>query len=176
MNYDFYIKKLIQRYLPWGLRSPKILAWLYVLFSAIETIKTIFLAFVPFAKKEARMNGQVIVLETYLNDKYDATQRRIKIMDNSGRYFIKSDINAYILSSVTPLIIPSLNDFNFSVDFVVKTPFTGFKNAFIQSNLNAYTHPYYLYNYISNNSITAEIKAVIKKYKISGKTFQIDII
>lgn len=176
MNYDFDIFKLIEQYLPIVLRKPKMLAWLKALFQPAITLKDMFLLFMGVARREARLNGQVIVLENYLNDLFDSSQRRIRIVDNSGRYFIKSSVNAYILSSTTPLIIPSLVDFNTSVDFVVKVPFVQGSRVFIKSSVNAYLFPYTLYGFIPNTGIVAHIYQLVKKYKIAGKTFQIDSI
>ena len=180
MNYyDFDLFKLIEQYLPPILRNPKMLAWLKSLFTPIQTLKMSMLAFFSYARREARMNGQVIVLENYLNDTFDSLLRRIRIKDNSDRYFYKSNVNPYMLSSIEsanpkPLYIPSLTDFNFSVDFVVKTPFATTDRAFYKSSVNAYTFPYTLNSLVASGSIESEIINTVKKYKISGKSFQID--
>lgn len=179
MIYDFDVFKFLERYIPIVLRKPRMFAWLKALFQPIVTFLGVFLAFVAFARRQARLNGQVIVLENYLNDIFDSSQRRIKIVDNTGRYFIKNSIstnNAYILSSASPLIIPSLVDFNFSVDFVVKVPFVEAGRAFIKSSANAYLFPYVMKPFIENGSVLAKIERLVKTYKIAGKTFQIDSI
>ena len=181
MNYyDFDLFKLVEQYLPPILRKPKMLAWLKALFTPIQTLKTSMLAYFTYARREARMNGQVIVLENYLNDTFDSALRRIKIKDNSGRAFYKSSVNAYTLSSIESvsksktLYIPSLSDFNFSVDFVVKTPFATTDRAFRKSSINAYTFPHNINSLVASGSIESDIISTVKKYKISGKSFQID--
>lgn len=183
MNYyDFDLFKLVEQYLPPILRKPKILAWLKSLFAPIQTLKTSILAYFTYARREIRMNGQVIVLENYLNDTFDSVLRRIKIFDNSGRYFIKSSVNVYSLASIDSvsksktLYIPSLTDFNFSVDFVVKTPFATSDRAFYKSSVNSYVFPNNINGFLESGSVESNISNTVKKYKIAGKSFQIDSI
>ncbi len=182
MNFDFDVFLLIERYLPLVLRNPKHLAWLNSLMKPIETLKNDFLVFVKWARREARMNGQVIVMQDYLNDLFDTELRRIRIYDNSGREFIISDVNFFVVPSdeslenktVPPLYIPSETDFNFDVDFVVKVPFNQSNRDFIISDVNSFIFPIVVNGAVSPMSVVAEIERTVKKYKIAGKTFEIE--
>ncbi|WP_448529206.1 hypothetical protein [Raineya sp.] len=179
-NYDFNLNKLIEQYLPIVLRKPKHLAWLRALFVPFGAFKGFFLDFVASRRKEVIQNGQVAKLETLLNDLYDSVQRRIRITDASpSNFFVLSNTNATIISNSEPIIIPDASDFNFSVDFVVKVVGGGQSNRLVLSNANATIisndTPLVIGNASSTPFVT-QIANTVKRYKIAGKTFQIDSI
>jgi len=176
MIFDFDVNKLIEQYVPFGLRKAVNLAWLKVLLQPIENLKQFFLLFISVARLEVRLNGQVGVLENHLNDLYDAQERRIKIVDDSTRLFFKFDEAKNlptVLSSVRPLYVPSSAD-NSIFDFVVKIPFLESQRAMLKSDVNAYYYPYYLYRYLPDSGIVADINRLVARYKIAGKTFNIE--
>ena len=179
-NFDFDLNKLIEQYLPIVLRKPKHLAWLRALFMPFVVLKGFFLDFVSSRRREVMQNGQVARLETLLNDLYDSVQRRIRIIDASlSNFFVLSNANAKIFSNSEPIIIPDASDFNFLVDFVVKFVGGGQSSFLVLSNSNATiisnSEPLVIGN-PSSTPIVTQISNTVKKYKIAGKTFQIDTI
>jgi hypothetical protein len=179
INYNFDIYKLLQQYLPIALRKTKILQFLYALFAPIVTLKDLFLAFITRARREVIQNGQVIRLENLLNDLFDSDLRRIRITDTSGAYFILSDENLTIISDSNPVFISDEVDFNFSVDFVVKVIGGGQSDWLILSDTN-YTiigdNASLIISNPNSNPLFNQVENVVKRYKIAGKTFQIDVL
>ncbi len=176
MIFDFDVHKLIEQYLPVGLRKPLHLAWLKALFESMQNLKQFFLLFIGFARLEVRLNGQAGVLEAYLNDLYDSAERRIRIVDDSTRLFFKFEQSKNlptVLSSIRPLYISARAD-NSIYDFVVKIPFLESERAKVKSDANAYYFPYFLYRYVPDSGIVADINRLVNRYKIAGKTFNIE--
>lgn len=177
INYDFDVNKLLQQYLPVVLRKPKMLAWLYSLFAPFFTLKNFFLSFVEGARKEMMQNGQVIRLENLLNDLFDADLRRIRIADTSNAAFVLSNASTIVISNSEAVAIADQSDFNFSVDFVVKIFGGGANNVLVLSNSGVIVlsnlKPLPIAN-ASSNPIVEQIENVVKRYKIAGKTFEID--
>jgi hypothetical protein len=177
MIYSFNVKKLLEQYTPISLRKPRHLAWLHSLFTPFSTLLESFLVFVSKARSEVLQTGQVGRLETLLNDLYDAQERRIFLQDTSNAYFVLSNSNATIFSNIQSISIADEVDYNFTVDFVVKLFGGATSNVFVLSNSNATIFSNIQSTSIvnqNNTPILEQIQNTVNKYKIAGKSFQIE--
>lgn len=178
MQYDFDVNLLVERYLPTFLRKEKHLSWLKVLFTPFVWLKNSFLAYITKARNEQMQNGQVIRLETLLNDLYDNDFRRIRIADafSTSVFLVLSNIADTIISDSNNLIISDDADYNFSVDFVVKVSGGGADNTFVLSNAVDTIISNATNTVISNNTsgVLSDIERIVKKYKTAGKTFAVE--
>ena len=177
INYDFDVNKILQQYLPIVLRKPKMLAWLHSLFATIDSLKSFFLSFVGEARKEVMQNGQVIRLENLLNNLFDNVLRRIRITDTSNAAFVLSNANTIIVSDSQAVSIADQVDFNFTTDFVVKIFGGGANTILVLSNLNfavLSNSSSMVIGNPSSNPLVNQIENIVRRYKIAGKTFQID--
>jgi hypothetical protein len=74
-------RPLIKSLLPSILRRPNMLAWLQALLSPLLSLYAQFLQHVATSATELSYNGQTMMLEKALNDRFDAGLRRIKIIN-----------------------------------------------------------------------------------------------
>lgn len=151
MWYNVNINKLTELLTPTFLRKEKHLAWLRALhFPLIKVIDDFNL------KRNENLynlkhNGQVCYLRKGLNDRFDISQRRIKIMD--GNQFKRKYI--YTDSEQKPQYLGVMylrDDADYSdtgVDFIVQVP------------------PNLVYN-------EYEMKALINFYKLASKRYKIE--
>ena len=83
MNYNLNITQLIADYLPPVLRLPVRKAWLETLLKPLYSLQTAFLAFITQMRYESSLTGQTTILEMYLNNLFDNTNRRIFIEETA---------------------------------------------------------------------------------------------
>ncbi len=178
MQYDFDVYLLVERYLPTFLRKEKHLAWLKALFLPFIWLKNSFLSYITRARNEQMQNGQVIRLETLLNNLFDSDFRRIRIVDafSTGIFLVLSNAVDTIISDSSDLIISDDADYNFSVDFVVKVIDGGADRNFILSNAVDTIISNAVDTIISNNTsgVLSDIERIVRRYKIAGKSFTIE--
>jgi hypothetical protein len=79
--YDIDYNKLAQWLLPPALRKDKTIGWLAALIRPVVWLYQVFLRYRKQKLYELTITPQVCYLERLLNDKYDYTQRRIRIVD-----------------------------------------------------------------------------------------------
>ena len=142
--------------LPFRLRREAVLAFLYATLSPLETLHGIFIRSRRQNLYRLLITPQVCYLEKMLNDRYDATLRRIYISD----FFRLPDVNIFLEDELKPLYI--FQDYEampvylgtiaereaVETDFVVNVP---------------YTVPY-------NEN---EMRALLDSYKLAGKRYEI---
>lgn len=137
------------------------LNWLLVLLTPVSYLYNIFYAFYLATILKMRINGQIIVLENYLNDLFDADLRRIIIIstwDLLPRTFIyqageNHPLYIYQFGEDNPVYIYNSAEFGNVYDFIVQAAVGSLTAAQI-----------------------IQIKAVVNYYRIAGKKpyFQYD--
>jgi hypothetical protein len=80
-RYSFKLPALVNSLLPSLLRQPRHLAWLRALLSPLAWLQLQLATFVATTKTELSYNGQTLLLEKALNDRFDPAFRRIRIIN-----------------------------------------------------------------------------------------------
>ena len=152
-NYDINFKKIVQQLLGSLLRKPVRVSWLTALLKPLRSLHDQFLSFTDLKAYEIKWNGQTIVLEKMLQNKFGPG---IYILNNAsaldslligdgvdtgGSFGDGSDIDSYIGEDYNPPI----------TNFTVCVPAA---IIFVQS----------------------EMEAWINKYKFIGTTYNIVIV
>lgn len=165
----------VQDFAPKKIDRAKQNAWLRVILSPLRRLFGLFELFKASQDLELAQTGQVIALRKLLNDRIDPVQRRITIQDGTNGGFVLSNIRATIISAAQPNIIGTQGG---GYDFIIKIP-SDFTNrlSYVISNAAAKpisdTLPTILANQ-SDAANVAQIAALGKRYKIDGKTFNIN--
>lgn len=81
-RYRFDLPLLLKALLPALLRRPKMLAWVQTLNSPLVATYELFTQHVAKSRTELRYNGQTMLLEKALNDRFDPVFRRIRIINS----------------------------------------------------------------------------------------------
>jgi hypothetical protein len=81
-RYTLQQRPLIKSLLPSILRRPKMMAWLQALLSPVLITYAYFVQHVKASATELSYNGQTMLLEKALNDRFDSALRRIKIINS----------------------------------------------------------------------------------------------
>lgn len=82
IRYQFEPDALPGQLLPWLLRKPKTLAYLQALLMPAAELYERFLTYTLYARRELSYNGQTLLLERALNDRFDPGLRRIRIINS----------------------------------------------------------------------------------------------
>jgi hypothetical protein len=80
MTFEWNIEKWIEEMIPAPIRMRRIKDYIVSMMSPLNSIYIEFKGLRAELKKKLRFNGQVIVLENLLNDRFDVTLRRIRII------------------------------------------------------------------------------------------------
>lgn len=161
MNYDFNLLRLVFEYLPIQLRKANMLSWLICLFAPFERLKGEFITFINQTKYNLKITGQVIVLQNYLNDKFDFLQRRIVLTENEVQ-------NLYLWNTNEGQTNPNVfflseNNINPIITFIDEQNSTQFYDFTIEA-------PQELEN------LETKIKAIVNAFKLAGKIYNIQFI
>jgi hypothetical protein len=81
LRYRFNLPALINSLLPSLLRKPVTLAWLQAQLQPAAELYAQFVAYAAATRTELSYNGQTLMLEKALNDKFDPVFRRIRIIN-----------------------------------------------------------------------------------------------
>lgn len=154
-NVDFNI--LIKRLLPIALRQPKFIDWLMTAFKGLRDIYSEFIQFRNDTTYWLYFNGQIIYLEHVLNDQFDPVNRGIYIENLAD---IQYDYLYNAIEQRTPVYLDNKSEnkppdyfvnqseYDNHITFIVWVPAT------VTFNIN-------------------KMKAIVNKYRIAGKTYQI---
>lgn len=162
---DIHFKELLRKILPSFLRTPTRILWLETLASPLEKL---FEEFKDYRKKkefEARMTGQTLLLQEYLNRSLDAEQRRILIKhrQDAGRYLPRQADKGY--EKIYFLLLEEKD----------QDSLKGLDPYFhlrIDENHSAFSDVDFLVC-LPNESDAQKAKIIINRYKIAGKSFTI---
>jgi hypothetical protein len=159
--YNLDIDSLVFKRTPPDLRLPKYVAWMQNMLSPMQTVNADFVSTMNGLKEELSINGQTMILEWALNQKWPAAGGGILIdntPDHKPRYYIfGEDENQGFLGYVRsedegfpPLIyLYGEEEYEVENDFTVKVP-------------------------ASLDFDTDEMKAFINKYKLADKRYKIE--
>lgn len=129
--YDLTFIKQIRRLLPITKRKIKRISWIRDLLEPLQTLKDqIFNVYRPDVVERAKYNSQTIVLEYILNKKFDATLKRIYIVNFLTvliyQYFYKKSENKpnyfYKKSEGKPFYLYKGSEYAIDFDFIVHCP------------------------------------------------------
>lgn len=82
--YSFDLNKLIKHLLPISLRKPKMIAFTTWLMEPLRYVHEQLSTYISYTNNELTSDSRVIYLEKYLNDRFDPSIRRIKIVEASA--------------------------------------------------------------------------------------------
>lgn len=148
---------IILNVLPPKKRKTNFIAWMNVLYKPLYTIQLAFNLFFDEIEYELKFNGQVIYLEHVLNDYFDEIARGIYITDTIQLTQVviynssEENEHTYIFNDLenNPLVLFNTLEFDSDVDFVVNIP----SGVYVD---------------------LVQLKIVVNKYKILGKTYKIN--
>jgi hypothetical protein len=131
-RYQLNQQALIQSLLPSLLRQPRHLAWLEVLLSPLLTLYEQFADHMATTTRELSYNGQTMLLEKALNDRFDPAFRRIRIINADTELepvylnFVSEEQNMSIVHFANegqPLLyVSQWIDYTNQVGFTVRVP------------------------------------------------------
>lgn len=154
MIFNWNIDDIPRQELPPHRQEPERLAYLKALLKPIKTLYNSFVSYRRVTIKKLRYNGQTIILQNYLNDLFDPTLRRIRILT-----VFDLDMPLYVgLDSEPDPVYLGLNS----------------EPSPLYLGLNSETG--YLFHFIveaATGSLTAQqivrLKAVVNYYRLAGK-------
>lgn len=133
----------IQERLPSPARKPVHIAWIDALLAPLKNLHTRFVLFRTITGRSVRITGQVKIMEYWLNELYDSSERRFEILD----YTNTTPILIWGESYNNPIYLPiflSSSEF----DFLVIAPCQ-----------------------LKNKKVY--IKAFLDRYKLAGKRYKL---
>ena len=145
MKFTFDFQKWVLWLLPALLRQPRMVALLNAFIAPIKGLHTTFLSYRMAQNDSAKTTGQTGILRDYLNRHFDATDRRIEIVDDE----ILPPKFLYTEAENRPLYLPVFIAQSGGSDFVVRVP----------SSLMAQER---------------QIKAAVTTFKLLSKIFRIE--
>ncbi len=154
-NIDWNI--LTRRILPTIFRQPKWQDWAMVLVRGLKDIHTAFLQFRADTTYWLYFNGQIIYLEHVLNDQFDPTSRGIYIENLAD---IQYDYLHNSIEQRTPVYLDNKSE---------NKPFDYFVN---QSEYDTHV-TFTVWVPVSVTFDQNKMKAIVNKYRIAGKTYDI---
>ena len=158
LNVDF--RDLARKSIPNFLRKDTFLEFLYAMVKPFKDINDDLVSLDGSIRAKLKINSQVIALEKYLNDLYDASLRNIKVLDNSriDRVYWRRKIEER-----SPIYLYRVSE--------GKPPYYLRRNSEIQ---NGFDFTIEIPGYVTfTESI---LRAQVGVYKVAGKEFNIVII
>jgi hypothetical protein len=120
INYEYLLLWLI----PYFKRKPKLFSWLRALCSPVVTLYRLFLTARAADLYNLAHDSRVFSIQAVLNDRFDATERRIYITDGFAFdriYIFREDESKPLYLASVPLYNPG--DYgDTGVDFIVNVP------------------------------------------------------
>lgn len=153
MTFNWNIIEWVHQMIPYIYRKNPLIDYVKVLVSPIAYIYGVFMDTRLTLLKKMRFNGQVIVLENMLNDIFDTSLRRIRILtisDTLRKKYVyqKQELKplwVYQRSENLPVYIHLLEEYrnNGGYDFIVEVP-DGVYSAVELEQIKIYTNYYKL--------------------------------
>jgi hypothetical protein len=164
-DYSIHILKLIAGLSPHYLRQNRYMDWMDVLLSPFQHVNDWLVSLTHHIRYRTAFTGQVILLEHLLNDIFDPVSRGIYITDGNAIpisiTYLESEIN-------TPPIYTWLE---------VETQLTPSIFTFMESELEVSYFDFVVHVPIGLGLVpaNARLHAWVKKYKIAGKRYTINL-
>lgn len=157
--YNIIYSKLRQWLTPYFLANPKMNAWLAIIIQPVTFIYNDLLNFRTQKLYQLSITPQVTYLQKLLNDRYDYTLRRIRIVDAIDKppvyLFVRSELKPrgfFTRAENNPVYFFARSESgSITNDFVIKIP---------------YSVPF--------NEL--ELKSLVNAYKLASKKFSIQLI
>ncbi|MDF7813595.1 hypothetical protein [Hymenobacter sp. YC55] len=131
-RYRVQPQRLIRNLLPALLRRPKMLAWLYALHEPLQATYLAFAEHVRRSATELSYNGQTMLLEKALNDRFDPVFRRIRIINSDTELspiylnyvseLQEMPVTYYVVEDMPLLKVNNWLEYVSQVGFVVQVP------------------------------------------------------
>ena len=120
---------MVYMLLPPLLRQSKMIEWLIVLSSGLESIQKDLLVFRKDVKYDLLFSQERIQFEHYLNDKFDKNNRNIKIINAEFlerktlyKYAENRPNRIYQVSENKPIRLYNLQEYDTSIHFIIEIP------------------------------------------------------
>ena len=133
--FQWSFRDMVYMLLPPQLRKSKMIEWLIVLSSGLESIQKDLLVFRKDAEYDLLFSQERIQFEHYLNDKFDKTNRSIRIINS---FFLERKTLysyaenrpniIYRVSETNPIELYYLQEYDTSIHFIIEIP-SGLLNA-----------------------------------------------
>lgn len=157
--FNIIYKKLVIWLLPKPIRKPVQVSWIMALLSPLTMFYNLFLAFRTSVLYLLDIDSTISKLQKLLNDRYDSQQRRIVIVDGAEfePVFIyqrgeNKPVFLYQKSENKPVYLYTKAEVGATtVDFVINIP------VFVVADVS-------------------EVQALIRRFKLPGKTFKVQIV
>lgn len=157
--YDVDFMKLAEWLIPSMLRMPRLLAFVTALVTPVADLYSRLLVLKSTIEYRLTITPQVCYMEKALNDRWDVSLKRIRIVDaieySAIPFFLKIEnkpVTFHLKSEAQPVVMYSKGETaQFTVDFIVEVPYDV---AFDM----------------------AEMRAVVDSYKLAGKTYKIQTV
>ena len=157
--YRFDLKKLAGRVVLPALRKPRIMALVDVLLHPLRQLQREFHAFRDAKRIELSYTGQSILLQKYLNDRFDAELNRILVIHNNAT------AGVYLYNEVEGQAAKY-----FYNESEVSTP----KYLYFEGETGtAFTESFRVKIPAELSGIAEQIRQAVKKYKIAGVTYSV---
>lgn len=154
--YDIDFEKLQQWLIPGYLRKSRLAAFVKVVTSGVVFLYQDFLRFRKQKLYELMITPQVCYLERLLNDRFDFTQRRIRIVDGLD----KPPFYIYQQAELKPKYLRS------SSENAPKWIYTGGESGNLQDDFVVLVPAALFFE-------EAEMRSLVKVYKLAGTQFKI---
>lgn len=162
---DIHFKKLLRWVLPSFLRTPTRFQWLWALSSPLEDLFEEFKDYRKYKEFKARMTGQTLLLQEYLNKLLDPRQKRILIKhrQDMGRYITMRAEKGY--DRIYFLLLEEKDQASFKdLDPYFHLTLDEKYSVFIDVDFLVY---------LPDKSDPQAAKIIINRYKTAGKSFTI---
>jgi hypothetical protein len=157
--FEFSLRKFAGRVVWPALRKPRIMALVDVMLHPLRQLQADLRAFIDAKRVELTYTGQTILLEKYLNDRFDTEKSRIIVIhndDNTALYLYNEEegqapkylYNEAETSAPVYLYFEGETGTAFTEDFQVHIP-------------------------ADLASVQEQVRQAVKKYKIAGVTYSV---
>ena len=158
-NYVILFANFVNGIVPYDLWKPRMIAWVNSLIAPLQLLNGDFQSFVSSVRYKMYLTGQVIYLEHYLNDLFDASERRIYISDSLPALapFLYNKVDGEHLTiynkseGQAPVYLYTKEDLSGQNDFIINVP------AVIPVTAN----------------LEKQIEAAVERYKQAGARYLI---
>lgn len=196
MIFTINLGKLIERRIPWAIKSPNRIAWIKAIHTHLVNIADDFGAWRISVNEKLKLSGQTIYMEHLLNDMFDPADRQIYIQTNtqSTTLFIfqkTENVHFYVSKIYDNSKVYNTGDY---VNYAGKTykalqqtsgslpdqyptvwEFQGDSYCLIEADYtNTYDFSVVVVDQFATNSLTAQIENTVNEYLVAGKNFNIE--
>lgn len=160
-RYDINYTKLVNQRIPEPLRTSESIAWLVLLASPFISLYGKVISFRQSTLYKLGITPQVVYLEKMLNDRYDATLRRIYILD--GQEY--NPLYIYTQLELKPVWLYTKSE--------VGKPRV---DLFTAGEVGQFTFDFVVYVPVAISFDVNEMSSLLNTYKLAGKIYDIQTV